>query len=119
MELGAVPSTGSVGDSYDKAMAEAINALYKTELIRARGPWRTVERVELATLEGVWWKDQRLHSELEYRTPIEAEHQHYAEAESLLEATACQENNEERNPGRLSSLLKRVVTDQFSSFVYT
>ena len=54
-ELGASPSTGTVDDSYDNAMAEAVNALYKTELIRARGPWRTVEQVELATLEWVWW----------------------------------------------------------------
>jgi putative transposase len=53
-ELGAQPSTGSVGDSYD-AMAEAVNSLYKTELIRRRGPWRTVEQVELATMEWVWW----------------------------------------------------------------
>ena len=53
-ELGAIPSPGTVGDSYDNAMAEAINALYKTELIRARGSWRTVEQVELATLEWVW-----------------------------------------------------------------
>ena len=51
IELGATPSTGTVGDSYDNALAEAINALYKTELIRQRGPWRTVEQVELATLE--------------------------------------------------------------------
>jgi putative transposase len=93
MELGAIPSTGTVGDSYDNAMAEAINALFKTELIRARGPWRTVEQVELATLEWVWWwNNQRLHSELDYRTPIEAEQAHYANPESLLEATASQEN---------------------------
>ncbi|TQO19834.1 transposase InsO family protein [Rhodoglobus vestalii] len=91
-ELGAVPSTGTIGDSYDNAMAEAINALYKTELIRARGPWRTVEQVELATLEWVWWwNNQRLHSELEYRTPTEAENEYYADAESLLKATASQE----------------------------
>jgi len=93
VDLGAIPSTGTVGDSYDNAMAEAINALYKTELIRARGPWRTVERVELATLEWVWWwNDQRLHSELDYRTPIEAEQAHYVDPESLLEATASQEH---------------------------
>ena len=55
VELGAVPSTGTVGDSFDNAMAEAVNNLYKTELIRQRGPWRTVEQVELATLEWVWW----------------------------------------------------------------
>ena len=91
-ELGAIPSTGTVGDSYDNAMAEAINTLYKTELIRAQGPWRTVEQVELATLEWVWWfNNQRLHSELDYRTPIEAEQEYYADPESLLRATASQE----------------------------
>ena len=92
-ELGAIPSTGTVGDSYDNTMAEAINVLYKTELIRARGPWRTVEKVELATLEWVWWwNTQRLHSELDYRTPTEVEQVHHANPESLLEATASQEN---------------------------
>ncbi|MCI2959434.1 DDE-type integrase/transposase/recombinase [Agromyces atrinae] len=55
VELGVVPSTGTVGDSFDNAMAEAVNNLYKTELIRQRGPWRTIQQVELATLEYVWW----------------------------------------------------------------
>lgn len=87
VELGAIPSTGTVGDSYDNAMAEAINALYKTELIRARGPWRTVEQVELATLEWVWWRNyQRLHSELDYQTPAELETQYYAGLESTVMA---------------------------------
>ncbi|MBK0422767.1 hypothetical protein JD292_11855 [Leucobacter sp. CSA2] len=54
-ELGALPSTGTVGDSFDNAMAEAVNTLYKTEPIRPQGLWRTVEQVELATLEWVWW----------------------------------------------------------------
>ena len=53
MELGAIHSTGTVGGSSDDVMAEALNALSKTEPIRARGPWRTVEQVELATLEWV------------------------------------------------------------------
>ena len=53
-------------------MAEAVNNLYKTELIRQRGPWRIVEQVELATLEWVWWwNNQRLHGELDMRTPAE------------------------------------------------
>ena len=87
-ELGAIPSTGTVGDSYDNAMAGAVNALDKTELIRARGPWRTAPQVELATLEWAWWwNNQHLHSELDYRTPTEAEHNYYAETESLLKAT--------------------------------
>ena len=91
VELGATPSTGTVGDSFDNALAEAINGLYKTELIRQRGPWRTVEQAELATLECVWWwNNQRLHSELDYRTPIEIEQQYYAELESAQLAPAEQ-----------------------------
>jgi putative transposase len=92
VELGATPSTGTVGDSYDNALAEAINALYKTELIRQRGPWRTVEQVELATLEWVWWwNNQRLHSELGYRTPAEVEATYYAGLETPETATAALE----------------------------
>ncbi|WP_394289325.1 IS3 family transposase [Microbacterium sp.] len=91
VELGAVPSTGTVGDSFDNAMAEAVNNLYKTELIRQRGPWRTVEQVELATLEWVWWwNNQRLHGELDMRTPIEVEDAHYADLESAQPAPAGQ-----------------------------
>ena len=89
-ELGASPSTGTVGDSYDNAMAEVINALYKTELIRQRGPWRTVEQVELATLEWVWWwSNQRLHSELGYHTPAEVEAAYHAGLETTETATAA------------------------------
>lgn len=53
VELGAKPSTGTVGDSFDNGLAETVNEVYKTELIRRRGPWRTIEQVELATLEWV------------------------------------------------------------------
>ena len=67
-------STGSVGDSYDNALAETVNGLHKNELIKARKPWRSIEEVELATLEWVWWfNNSRLHSELEYQTPAEYE----------------------------------------------
>ncbi len=60
---GAVTSVGSKGDSYDNALAESVNGLYKTELIRARGPWRTADQVELATAAWVaWWNAERLHS---------------------------------------------------------
>lgn len=83
-ELGAVPSTGTVGDSFDNAMAEAVNGLYKAELIRQQGPWKTVEEVELATLECVWWwNHERLHGGLGMRTPIEVEEAHYAETVKL------------------------------------
>jgi transposase InsO family protein len=93
VELGATPSTGTVGDSYDNALAEAVNNLYKTELIRQRGPWKTVEQVELATLEWVWWWNrQRLHDELGMRTPIEIEDAYYADLESASPATTRQGN---------------------------
>jgi len=66
-------------------MAESVNALYKAELIRRRGPWKTVEEVELATLEYVWWwNNKRLHGELGYRSPLEVETAYYTEQESLL-----------------------------------
>jgi putative transposase len=91
-ELGAKPSTGTVCDSYDSATAEAVNGLYKTELLRQQGPWRTVEQVELATLEYVWWWDNaRLHGELDMRTPIEVETKYYAAQEPILPASAGQE----------------------------
>ena len=54
-EAGIEPSVGSVGDSYDNALAETVIGLFKTEVIRSRGPWRSLEDVEFATLEWVWW----------------------------------------------------------------
>lgn len=58
-EIGVEPATGTVGDSYDNALAETIIGLYKTELIHHRGPWRTLEEVECATLEWVDWSNNR------------------------------------------------------------
>ena len=73
-ELGALPSIGSVGDSYDNALAETVFGLYKTELIRRRGPWRNVDDVELATLAWVdWFNNQRLHGHLGDVPPAEFE----------------------------------------------
>ena len=75
-ELGAVPSVGSVGDSYDNALAETVIGLYKTELIRGptQGPWRSIDDVELATLAWVHWHNhQRLHSHLGDIPPTEFE----------------------------------------------
>ena len=78
-EIGARPSIGSVGDSYDNSLAESLNGLYKTELIRRQGPWRNAEHVELATLAWVeWFNNQRLHSELGDIPPAEFEHNYYA-----------------------------------------
>jgi len=73
-DAGAVRSVGSRGDSYDNALAETVVGLYKTELIRRRGPWRTLEQVELATAEWVdWWNRRRLHSAADYLPPAEYE----------------------------------------------
>jgi putative transposase len=81
-ELGAVPSIGSVGDSFDNALAEAVNGLYKTELIRGpdQGPWRTIDDVELATLGWVhWYNTERIHGYLDDVPPVEYEEAHYAQ----------------------------------------
>jgi transposase InsO family protein len=76
METGAVPSIGSIGDGYDNALAETVNGLYKTELIRGpgEGPWKTVEDVALATLSWVhWFNSARLHGYLGDVPPAEYE----------------------------------------------
>jgi putative transposase len=88
-ELGAVPSIGSVGDSYDNALAETVNGLYKSELIRGpgQGPWKTVEDVELATLGWVHWHNtERLHGYLGDVPPAEFETAHYAALATTNEA---------------------------------
>jgi transposase InsO family protein len=73
-EAGIEPSVGSTGDSYDNALAETINGLYKAEIIHRRGPWKTREAVELATLEWVsWFNTKRLLEPIGYIPPAEAE----------------------------------------------
>jgi len=77
-EAGIVPSVGGTGDSYDNALAETINGLYKAELIHRRAPWKTGEAVELATLQWVSWFNY--HRPLEpsgYIPPAEAETNYY------------------------------------------
>ena len=70
-DYGIKSSTGSVGDSYDNALAEAVNGLYKTELIYSQ-PWASLTEVEFATLNWVhWWNHERLHESLGYRTPAD------------------------------------------------
>ena len=79
---GIEPSVGSVGDSYDNALAETINGLYKTEVIRRRGPWRNLEAVEFATLEWVdWFNHRRLLEPIGNIPPAEAEARYYAQLE--------------------------------------
>jgi putative transposase len=78
-EAGIEPSVGSVGDSYDNALAETINGLYKAEVIHRRGPWRNFEAVEFATLEWVdWFNNRRLLEPIGNIPPAEAEERYYA-----------------------------------------
>lgn len=71
---GVSASVGTVGDSYDNALAETVNGLYKAELIHSKRVWESVEAVELATMGWVhWWNTARLHEALDYRTPAEVE----------------------------------------------
>jgi len=86
-EAGIEPSVGSKGDSYDNALAETINGLYKAELIHRRAPWKTREAVELATLEWVsWFNHHRLLEPLGYIPPAEAEANYYKQLSSQVVA---------------------------------
>jgi putative transposase len=77
-EAGAVCSVGSRGDSSDNALAEAVNGLYKAEVIRNNGPWRSLEQVELATADWVdWWNHRRLHGAIGDIPPAEFEALYY------------------------------------------
>lgn len=78
-EFGMLPSTGTVGDSYDNAMAGSVNGAYKTELVWRRKPFRDLRDLELATFRWVsWWNSKRLHRSLGYRTPERTETEYYA-----------------------------------------
>src|SRR5699024_11516654 len=73
-EAGAVASVGSTGDSYDNALAEAFNSLFKAELIRNRGPWKGIDELEIATAEYIdWFNHRRLHGEIGMIPPVELE----------------------------------------------
>ena len=86
LEAGVRASIGTVGDSYDNAMAESVNALYKAELVYWEGPWDGADDLELATLGWVdWFNNTRLHSMLQYRTPAETESEHYRDPNTPAE----------------------------------
>ena len=87
-EAGIEPSVGSVGDSYDNALAETINGLFKAEVIHRGGPWRSFEAVEFATLEWVaWFNHRRLLEPIGNVPPAEAEARYYAQAK--VQALRC------------------------------
>jgi putative transposase len=78
LDAGAVASIGSIGDSYDNALAESVIGLYKTECVRHEGPWRGVDDLELATMSWVhWFNETRLHSSIGHVPPIEFEADRY------------------------------------------
>jgi putative transposase len=89
-EAGIEPSVGSKGDSYDNALAETINGLYKAELIHRRAPWKTKEAVEFATLEWVaWFNNHRLLEPIGYIPPAEAEANYYRQLADQSTAMAA------------------------------
>ena len=83
-DAGIEPSLGSVGDSYDNALAETINGLYKAEVIHRRGPWRSFEAVEFATLEWVdWFNHRRLLEPIGNIPPAKAEARYFAALDQI------------------------------------
>jgi putative transposase len=77
-EAGVVASVGSTGDSYDNAAAEAFNSLFKAELVRNKGPWKTIDDLEIATAEYIdWFNHRRLHGEIGMTPPAEFEDTYY------------------------------------------
>jgi putative transposase len=86
-EVGAVSSVGSRGDSYDNALAEAVNGLYKAEVIHKNGPWRSLDQVEFATAKWVhWWNQKRLHSAIGDVPPAEFEDIYYRQQQASAAA---------------------------------
>src|SRR3954471_15476959 len=82
LDAGIEPSVGSVGNSYDNALAETINGLFKAEVIHRRGPWRSAETVEFATLEWVdWFNNRSVLEPIGNIPPAEAEARYYAQAD--------------------------------------
>jgi len=85
-EAEAVASVGSKGDSYDNAMAEALNSLFKAELIRNRGPWRGIDDLEIAVAEYIdWYNHRRLHGKIGHIPSVEAETNFYSNLPAIRE----------------------------------
>ena len=85
-EAEVVASVGSVGDSYDNAMAEAFNSLFKAELVRNEGPWQGIEDLEIAVAEYIdWYNHRRLHGEIGLLPPVEYENHYWTQTPLGLE----------------------------------
>ena len=103
-DAGIEPSVGSVGDSYDNALAETIFGLYKTEVIRRRGPWRNLEEVEYATLEWVdWFNHRRLFEPIGNIPPVEFEQLYYQCQEGPVMEAGTQLTGSPEEPGAVHS----------------
>ena len=99
-EAGIEPSVGSVGDSYDNALAETIIGLYKTELIRQQGPWRKIDEVEYATLEWVdWLNNRRLRQPIGDVPPAEFEMTYYRQLERSAMAARLKQTSLQNTRG--------------------
>src|SRR4029450_1606316 len=108
-EIGAAPSIGTGGDSYDNSLAESTIGLFKTELIRRHGPWRTLEEVELATLGYIdWFNHHRLHGEIGDLPPAELEATYYRQPEATT-AAGNQPPESLPNPGRFRMRLPGIL----------
>ncbi len=89
-EAGAVASVGSTGDSYDNALAEAFNSLFKAELVRNKGPWKGIDDLEIAVAEYIdWFNHRRLHGENGLVPPVELETEHYRQNTTPAPAEAA------------------------------
>ena len=105
-EVGVEPSVGSIGDSYDNALAETIIGLYNTEFIHRRGPWRNLEAVEYATLEWVDWFNHRRPLEPIGNVPlVELEASYYTINESVADSGLTQTRSSLEKPGRFNCVL--------------
>ena len=115
-EAGIQPSVGAVGSSYDNALAETINGLYKTELIGPRKPWRTIEEVELATAEWVdWFNHRRLYEYCGDIPPVDLEAAYYTQQRRPAAGRAHTRKSPD-SPGRFSTCDKMCVhSSQFST----
>ena len=88
-EAGAVASVGSTGDSYDNALAEAFNSLFKAELVRNKGPWKNIDDLEIAVAEYIdWFNHRRLHGEIGLIPPTEHEDTYYRQNSAPATAEA-------------------------------
>ena len=100
LDAGVEASIGSVGDACDNALAESTISLYKREVIRHEGPWKSTEQVELATLVWVdWYDNSRLHGACEKRSPLAYEQAHYEE----LARSGRAHSGQRGQPRRLAS----------------